>query len=121
LDIGGTDYDVAYVKWGGNWRIPNKEEFSETRNKCSWEWTLINDVKGYKVTGTNGNSIFLPFNRGKMEVSESRSKEGSAYYWTNTLTSEKTKAICYSISTGYRMVKNLDDVYYGLPIRAVME
>lgn len=27
---------------------------------CTWTWTTQNGVKGRKVTGSNGNSIFLP-------------------------------------------------------------
>ena len=30
------------------------------RNNCTWTWTTQNGVNGYKVTGPNGNSIFLP-------------------------------------------------------------
>lgn len=52
--------DVAHVKWGGSWRMPTKEEQDELREECAWEWTTINNVKGYKITGPNGNSIFLP-------------------------------------------------------------
>ena len=32
----------------------------ELINKCKWEWGTYNNTKGYKVTGPNGNSIFLP-------------------------------------------------------------
>ena len=52
--------DVAYVKWGGHWRMPTYDEFKELSDKCSWISTTVNDVPGYKVTGPNGNSIFLP-------------------------------------------------------------
>ena len=52
--------DVAHVQWGGNWRMPTKAEQDELRTKCNWEWTTMNGVKGYQVTGPNGNSIFLP-------------------------------------------------------------
>ena len=52
--------DVAHVKWGGNWRMPTIEEQDELRTSCIWTWTTQNGVNGYKVTGTNGNSIFLP-------------------------------------------------------------
>lgn len=55
-DIKGTNMDVAHVKWGGSWRMPTKEEFDELCKKCNWEWT----GSGYKVTGPNGNSIYLP-------------------------------------------------------------
>ena len=59
-DIGGTDYDVAHVKWGGDWRLPTYEEIKELRDNCSYEWTSQNNVIGAKFTGPNGNSIFLP-------------------------------------------------------------
>ena len=53
--------DVAHVKWGGDWRMPTLTEIKELCEKCSWQWTEINGVSGEKVTGPNGNSIFLPF------------------------------------------------------------
>lgn len=59
-DIGGTDYDVAHVKWGGDWRLPTYEEIKELRDNCSYKWTSQNNVIGVKFTGPNGNSIFLP-------------------------------------------------------------
>ena len=52
--------DVAHVKWGGDWRMPTKAEQDELRNNCTWTWTTQNGVNGYMVTGSNGNSIFLP-------------------------------------------------------------
>ena len=52
--------DAAYVNWGGPWRMPTKAEQDELREKCKWEWSNLNGVKGYKVIGPNGNSIFLP-------------------------------------------------------------
>ena len=52
--------DVAHVKWGGDWRMPTTEEQEELINNCTWERTALKGVNGYKVTGPNGNSIFLP-------------------------------------------------------------
>ena len=52
--------DAAYVQWGDKWRMPSKEEVDELTQQCSWIWTTHNNVNGYKVTGPNGNSIFLP-------------------------------------------------------------
>ena len=54
------DYDVATANWGGSWRIPTKREMKELENNCSWTWTSQRGVNGYRVTGPNGNSIFLP-------------------------------------------------------------
>ena len=53
-------YDAARENCGEEWRTPTEKEFEELMEKCTWEWTTINDVNGYKVTGTNGNYIFLP-------------------------------------------------------------
>ena len=52
--------DAATANWGGAWRMPTKAEQDELRTKCTWVWTTLNGVNGYKVIGSNGNSIFLP-------------------------------------------------------------
>ena len=59
-NIAGTDYDVAHVKWGGNWVIPSSEQQSELFNSCTSRWMTRNGVNGCLLTATNGNSIFLP-------------------------------------------------------------
>ena len=59
-DISGTQYDAACVNWGGSWRMPTNDECIELCNKCEWNWTSVNEVNGMRVTGPNGNSIFLP-------------------------------------------------------------
>ena len=57
---GNAQYDAARANWGGTWRIPRIAEFEELCKKCDWTWTSQGGHKGYKVTGPNGNSIFLP-------------------------------------------------------------
>ena len=52
--------DVAHVNWGDSWRMPTDAEWTELRTNCTWTWTTQNGVNGYKVSATNGNSIFLP-------------------------------------------------------------
>ena len=52
--------DVAHVKWGGDWRMPTLAELQELIDECTWVWTTINGINGYRVTGPNGKSIFLP-------------------------------------------------------------
>lgn len=47
-------YDDAMQEFGN--RLPTKEQWEELEKKCQWTWT----DKGYRVTGPNGNSIFLP-------------------------------------------------------------
>ena len=52
--------DTAHANWGGSWRMPTKREMEELKNKCTWTWTTQSGIKGYKVTGLNNNSIFIP-------------------------------------------------------------
>lgn len=56
--------DAAVVAFGGKWRMPTMVEYSELIDNCTWEWTIINDIGGYKVTsnvsGYTDNWIFLP-------------------------------------------------------------
>ena len=52
--------DAAHVNWGGCWRMPTDEEWTELRVECTWTWVTQNGVNGRLVTGSNGNSIFLP-------------------------------------------------------------
>jgi hypothetical protein len=59
-DIAATNFDAATVKMGNAWRMPTRTEAQELLNNCSWTWVIANGVNGYRVTGTNGNSIFLP-------------------------------------------------------------
>ena len=82
-NIAGTEYDVAHVKWGGNWRMPTRAEQDELREKCKWEWTTVNGVSGYKVTSKkNGNSIFLPA-AGYRSGVEVYYRCGCGYYWSS--------------------------------------
>ena len=59
-EISGTEYDAATHKWGGSWRMPTIDEMEELVDKCIWQWAEQKGKYGYKVTGPNGNFIFLP-------------------------------------------------------------
>ena len=79
--------DIAHVRWGGNWRMPTIEEFEELVNGCDLEWTNMNGVNGYKVTGKKtgytDRSIFLPAT-GKIERTSCDGKEQYGCYWTSS-------------------------------------
>lgn len=83
VDISGTSYDVARMKWGGDWRMPTLAECQELIDSCVWSWVKLNGVIGQKVTGPNGNSIFLPAagHRGSGNTMFSGSAGG---YWSGT-------------------------------------
>jgi hypothetical protein len=58
--ISGSEYDIIRANWGESWRMPNMNEMRELFTNCAWTRTTVNGVEGMKVTGNNGNSIFLP-------------------------------------------------------------
>ena len=76
--------DVATANWGGAWRMPTDEEWSELRTECTWTRTTENGVYGRKVTGPNGNSIFLPA-AGCMYDSGLGSAGSDGNYWSSSL------------------------------------
>lgn len=79
-DWGGNEkYDVVTLKYGGAWRTPSYADFNELVNNTTKEWTELNGVKGLKVTGPNGNSIFLPGGGYKVEGNVQRAGFFGAY------------------------------------------
>lgn len=83
-DISGTEYDVAHVKWGGNWRMPTFDDINELLDNCTTEWTTLNGVNGRKFTSKiNGNSIFLPAAGSRWNGELGRVGTGG-YYWSST-------------------------------------
>ena len=117
-----ADYDVAHVKWGGDWRMPTIEEQDELRNECTWQWTSLNGVRGYRVTGPNGNNIFLP---------AAGYREGTAFinqnlygsYWGSSWNSSALVYLCYlnfkasELSISDNWIDNCG--YYGRSVRPV--
>ncbi len=58
---GNPAYDVAAAKWGGDWMMPNYDDFVELNNNCIWTWTTQNGVNGYLLTSKhNGETLFFP-------------------------------------------------------------
>ena len=85
--LDATD-DAAIQNWGNGWMMPTQEQLAELRNEnnCTWTWTTVNDVTGYqitsKVTGYEGNSIFLPF---ALYKDDENASIMHCIYWTSTL------------------------------------
>ena len=88
--------DVATVNWKDSWRMPTDAEMTELREKCKWTWTTQNGVKGYKVVGPNGNSIFLPA-AGYMLDGTPSSAGSYGYYWSSSLNTV-SPGYAYSVS-----------------------
>lgn len=117
---GNAQYDAARANWGGTWRMPTKAEMEELRDNCTWTWTSLNVVKGCKVTGPNGNSIFLPA-VGRCYGSSRGLVDELGYYWSSTPNERSTNgAYGLYFNSGSHDVYR-DDRGYGHTVRPVSE
>ena len=119
-DISGTRYDAARAIMGGRYRIPTREEMEELVLNCKWEYSVINGIEGMLVTGSTGNSIFIP----KAGSKEGLSHNSLSQYWTSTATKLGISAYSLYISVSrFRAETDIVDfsnIYRGLPIRPVI-
>ena len=119
-NICGTRYDVARAQWGGSWRMHSEAEFEELIDRCTWTWTTYNGINGYKVTGPNGKSIFLPAT-GHRNGTELYGRGSDGYYWSGSLVeSGQSGAYGLSFDSGDRYIYS-GFREYGLTVRPVMK
>ena len=95
-NIAGTKYDAATANWGASWRMPTENQMKELMHNCTYKWTTLNGVKGGKVTGRKGRTIFFPASGSRRSSSLfNLDYVGSyGYYWS---------ASPYSGSYGHRL------------------
>lgn len=113
--------DAATANWGKNWRTPTEAEMKELIDNCTWTWTSLEGIDGYKVASkVNGNSIFLPA-WGLSDIHYMLHKIlTDGYYWTSSLDTTfggrfaKTLAFVNNLFDG-----NFTNRSYGLQVRAV--
>ena len=109
--------DAATVNMGAAWRMPSAEQTKELIDNCSHEWTQLNGVNGFLVTGPNGSQIFLPAAGNRWQ--ENLFGVGSLfYYWHNAFYPDDNYVHFYASCLGFWA----DDVLSrdaGLPVRAV--
>lgn len=113
-----ASYDVARQQWGEGWRMPTQDDFKELKENCTSEKTTVNGVSGYRYTGWNGNSVFLP---------DGKIKNGTnlistmATYWNSSSTplskSQCQEADCFDPSGSIWR----DNRAYGLAVRPVSD
>jgi len=119
-DIAGTEYDVAHVKWGGEWRMPSIEQFEELIDNCSWNWIALNGITGYLITGPNGGRIFIPGAGAFWDDFLTGDAEDFGLYWSSSLAPyDKTAAWFIYFMSEEWLEPSTDYRYNGFSVRPV--
>lgn len=110
--------DGATEALGSQWALPTAAQLQELVDNCTWTWSRYNGTKGYTVTGTNGNSIFLPA-AGNMLNGATHDNTGTCgFYWSANPATTASKAQFLGFKNGERKLQeNMRDL--GFCIRPV--
>ena len=96
-----SEDDAARANWGGDWRIPTKEEFEELYNNTITTWTQQNGVEGRLFTASNGNTLFLP-GAGYRSGSSFNNAGSYGIYWMSSLSTDNpSRARSFFFGSGY--------------------
>ena len=120
-----SEDDVAHVVWGGKWRMPTKQEMVELQDNCTWEWTTLNGINGYRVTskkqGYTDRSIFLPAAGHALNSQYEYGSRGD--YWSSSLETFQglcSEAVCFSFTSRFKGLSQ-GGREFGYSIRPVCE
>lgn len=107
----------ANTFWGGNWRVPTKDEMGLSANdyvnvkKVNAVYCIENGVLGFKFTGITPGytnvSLFLPAKPGALD------SYGEATYWTATQVGSNNAGYQLSLIGGGNHVVNCHYAAFG--------
>lgn len=80
--------DVARINWGGNWRIPTKEEFLELIEHCKMYW--VSKPSGCLIIGSHEKKLFLPTRGYLKRAGEHENSRNLGRYWSSTRCDKQT-------------------------------
>ena len=117
-DIYKTKQDVANQVYGSWVTMPTIAEFEELFTECKKEWVEQDGVAGYKLTGPNGNSIFLPA-AGSRTQNIVAGQGLNGYYLSGSINATDNRfAMAYSFDQNSDR-RTTTPVYQALAIRPV--
>ena len=112
-DEGHFTFDEAVGTFGKN--LPSKEDWKELFDNSSYSWN--EERKGYDVTGSNGNSIFLPAAGYRYGASVYYVGIGGLYWSSSVLNENNAFHVLFLNGTWHP--QNSSYRYYGFSVRLV--
>ena len=113
-DIYKTANDLAYKAFEGKVTMPTIAEFE----LCTREWVEVEGVAGYKFTGPNGNSIFMPAAGSRTQGTTTGVGVEGCYLSGSINVSDTQFAMSYHFNSALA-TRATTPVYQALAIRAV--
>ena len=108
--------DAATVNLGGGARTPTKYEWEELIDHTTSTWITRNGVNGRLLTGSNGESLFLPAAGYRPSLYDAG--EGGLY-WSSTLYTDDPSSAWYFSFYSRSQGMNHGGRGSGFPVRAV--
>lgn len=117
-DIYRSQSDVVNKISGGKATIPTISEYEELFRCCKVEWMDQEGVAGYKFTGPNGNSIFMPAAGSRSQRTTSGVGTEGRYLSGSINASDPQFAMSYLFNQGGNG-RSTTPVYQALSVRPV--
>lgn len=115
--------DAARANWGGEWRMPNEEDFDELLEYTTHRWVKNYNgtgVKGYLFTGKNGKRIFLPAAGSRDGTSlDSSGLSGDYWYKDDTGSPLAARSYRFGADSTFNYYDNYFYRFYGQSVRPV--
>lgn len=110
--------DPVSSSLGWRWHMPSREDWQELKSHCKWSWGSEDGVKGMRVTGTNGNSIFLPAAGFYSDRNGGVGEKG--FYWSSSLAQNPNEAYLLAFTSKSFSSDAKNDRSFGFSIRPVL-
>ena len=118
---GSIRYDAATANWGKGWRIPTFENFAEMLRYCNWQWCVMDSHYGYKITGQNGSSIFLPAAGCRLDDIHREIDRFGSYWSTQESWLGVPSEFVFNADEQEFVIDHSHNEYFGQPIRPICD
>ena len=113
--------DAVTAAWGGNWRMPTKNELTALFEAVNTAWTQVNGVSGLMCTSKTDGTKTLFFPACGAAWFGSLHETSNSYFWTNTRLSNYPYLAYRAIMDQDGVTVNGDDHRgYGYQVRGVL-